>query len=1221
MTFHNLRIWLLTLTTLLFFNCATFKTSIKETEPINQNDTEPALKVYMIGGVGLPENGKAPAALQALENEIKNSNKRDLLLFLGDNVYPKGIPNSDGPENQDAELALSLQIDVAKKFKGRVIFIPGDKDWNSGVSGLKNQEKLVENALGKNTFLPENGCPIKKVKINDDTILLVIDSQWYITNWDRHPFINDKCEIKTRTDFLDEFRSEIKKARGQTVLVAIHHPMFSSGPHGGQHSFMSHMKPLPIIGSFKNLIRNTSGISSRDLSNVYYNELKRNLVAASQQNNSVIFISGHEQSLQYLVKDNIPQIISGSGSKSTPTRLIKGAKFAYPDEGFAMLTIYKDGASEVKFISAENQKLVYHTQVFESDEEVSEKYPKISQDSILASIYSEEETTKSNFYKFLWGERYRKYFSTPVKAKVVYLDTLMGGLTPFRKGGGTQSKTLHLKTEDGTRYVMRAARKNASQYIQASAFKDQYVEGYFENTASEALIADVFTGSYPYAPFIVASLSKSLSIPHLNPYLYYIPKQEALGNYNQEYGDELYILEEHASKGHPHLASGNFTGNIISTTDFLLEIHSDESKVVDEKSYIKARLFDMLIGDWDRHQDQWRWLEFKEDDKIIYKPLPRDRDQAFSKMSDGIMLGVSIHLIPVAKLLRKYSSDLKDVKGFNIEPFPLDMALITQSNKEVWDQQVAELQHDLTDEVIDKAFNTVPKEVQGETIESIKQLLKGRKNNLQSISDAYYKLINEYAVLVATNKEDYIKINGLENGNVEVSMFRKKGDSITDEFHNRTYSPDLTKEIWIYGLADDDTFKITGEVKNIKIRITGGQNNDEYIVENGKNIKIYDYKTRPNTLEEVDNASVKLRDNYIANVYDYTKLRNNTNQIMPSIGLNPDDGVKVGINNTYTVYGFERNPFTSQHKINAAYYFATKGYEIKYEGEFANLIGDLNFKIDANFQSPNYTLNFFGFGNETINPDDDLGRDYNRVRVREFQIAPSLVYRTHGGSQFSFGVGYESVEVENTDNRYVADSFQLPNYIFDENQFGTINAKFEFENYDNKAYPTLGFQSSIELGYKMNFDQNNVGYTYLIPELSITHKLVSSGKLVLASRIKSHINFGDHFEFYQAASIGGIDGPRGFRNQRFTGNQSFFQNTDIRYSFGKFRTKLIPIRLGLFAGFDYGRVWLDGEDSKKWNNSYGGGFFISGVDIISANLGVFNSIDGIRAAFSLGFNL
>jgi hypothetical protein len=31
----------------------------------------------------------------------------------------------------------------------------------------------------------------------------------------------------------------------------------------------------------------------------------------------------------------------------------------------------------------------------------------------------------------------------------------------------------------------------------------------------------------------------------------------------------------------------------------------------DEDEYIKARLFDMLIGDWDRHYDQWRWAEQK----------------------------------------------------------------------------------------------------------------------------------------------------------------------------------------------------------------------------------------------------------------------------------------------------------------------------------------------------------------------------------------------------------------------------------------------------------------------------------------------------------------------------------------------------------------------------------------------------------------------------------
>ncbi|WP_027126424.1 metallophosphoesterase [Gelidibacter mesophilus] len=1219
---YKISVCLVMLIALLFFNCATHKTSIAKTDAITLRDIDPVLKVYMIGGVGISENDEAPTALQSLEIEIKNATKSDLLLFLGDNVYPKGIPNQDGPEKEAAEQDLSLQIDLAKKFPGRVIFIPGNQDWYSGVSGLKQQEKLVEKALGKHSFLPEDSCPMKKVKINDDTILLVLDSQWYITNWDRHPKINEHCNLKTRTDFLDEFRSEIKKARGKTVLVAIHQPMFSSGPHGGQHSLSSHLTPVPLVGSLKNLMRNTSGIYNTDLSNVFYNELKRNLVAASQQNNSVIFISGHEQNLQYLVKDNIPQIISGSGSRTSATRLIKGAKFAYPDNGFAVLNIFKDGASEVKFISAKDREVVYQTEVFKSDSKIiSSGFPIIRQDSIMASVYSVEETKKGGFYKFLWGERYRKYFSEPVTAKVAYLDTLMGGLTPLRKGGGTQSKTLHLKAADGTRFVMRAVEKNAAQYIQSFAFKDQYVEGSFENTVSEALVKDVFTGSYPYAPFIVASLSKDLNIPYLNSNLYYIPKQDALGNYNDEYGDELYVFEEHPSKGHLHLATGNFTGNIISTTDVLLKINEDESKIVDEPSYIKARLFDMVIGDWDRHHDQWRWLEFQEDNKMVYKALPRDRDQAFSKMSDGFLLGASIYLIPVAKLLRKYASDLKDVKGFNIEPFPLDMALIVQSNKEVWDQQVAAIQNDLTDAVIDDAFNTVPKEVQGETIESIKELLKGRRRNLQSISDAYYKLINEYAVVVGTNKEDYIKVNGLENGDVEVTVFRKKGDSIKESYHNRTYSPKLTKELWIYGLDDSDTFEITGTIKKMKIGIIGGQNNDEYIVEDGKNIKIYDYKSRPNTLNEVGNASVKLQDNYSANVYDYKKLRNNTNRIIPSMGLNPDDGLKLGATNVYTRYGFERNPFTSQHKMDVAYYFATSAFEFKYQGEFAHIIGNLNLKIDAHYQSSNYTFNFFGYGNETINLDDDLGFDYNRVRMREFLIKPSFIYRANGGSKFSLGVGYESVKVENTENRYVSESPEVPSYIFESNQYASVTTKFEFKNYDNNAYPTLGFESRLEFGYKINLHHDNIGYTYLIPELSFTHKLVSSGKFVLATRIKSQINFGENFEFYQAASIGGTDGLRGFRNQRFTGNQSFFQNTDIRYSFGKFRTKILPIRVGVFTGFDYGRVWLKGEDTHKWHNSYGGGFFISGVDIISANLGVFHSMDGFRVAFALGFAL
>jgi hypothetical protein len=42
----------------------------------------------------------------------------------------------------------------------------------------------------------------------------------------------------------------------------------------------------------------------------------------------------------------------------------------------------------------------------------------------------------------------------------------------------------------------------------------------------------------------------------------------------------------------------------------------------------------MLIGDWDRHYDQWRWAEYKKKGQVIYRPIPRDRDQAFQNLME-----------------------------------------------------------------------------------------------------------------------------------------------------------------------------------------------------------------------------------------------------------------------------------------------------------------------------------------------------------------------------------------------------------------------------------------------------------------------------------------------------------------------------------------------------------------------------------------------------------
>src|SRR5690606_298198 len=130
-----------------------------------------------------------------------------------------------------------------------------------------------------------------------------------------------------------------------TTLVAIHNPMFSNGPHNGQYSFVDYLKPFPVLGSLKNIIRSTSGISHADFSNQFYNDLRKNLIAAAQENDNVIFVSGHDHNLQFIVSDNITQIVSGSGAKTNPLRIRNNDEFASGVHGYALLNINNDNSS------------------------------------------------------------------------------------------------------------------------------------------------------------------------------------------------------------------------------------------------------------------------------------------------------------------------------------------------------------------------------------------------------------------------------------------------------------------------------------------------------------------------------------------------------------------------------------------------------------------------------------------------------------------------------------------------------------------------------------------------------------------------------------------------------------------------------------------------------------------------------------------------------------
>ncbi|WP_343707992.1 metallophosphoesterase [Flavobacterium sp.] len=1218
----------------IVYACATRKpqygknVSANETE--NATDTiKIAHTFFLVGDAGNADEEQAQQTLELLHQKLKKASKKSTLLFLGDNIYPKGFPSDKHPEDKAlAETKLTNQLKLTKGFKGKTIVIPGNHDWYSGIKGLERQADFVSKYLDdKKGFLPRKSCPIENVKIDSTTTLIAVDSEWFLEDWNDHPTINDNCEIKTREAFFEELEGLLNKNQEKTVVLAIHHPLLSNGTHGGQFSLekqlfpLEQKIPLPIIGSFINLLRKTSGVNPQDIQNKQYTIYTKRIKTLLQKQKNVIVVSGHDHNLQYISKENIQQIISGAGSKSEAARAINPYDFSYGGNGYATLTMFKSGDAKVSFYGNENgkEKLLFEREIIKAKEinwasDIPNKFPS----TVTTSIYSPKMTQKSAFHRFLFGQHYRKYYSMPIEATTATVDTLKGGLKPIREGGGHQSISLRMSDPQGREYVMRAMKKSATTFLQSVAFKDQYVVNEFEKTYAEDFLFDFYTTSHPYSSFAIGSMSDQIGLRHTNPILYYIPKQNGLGEFNASFGDQLYMVEERPADN--HLDGKNFgkPSNIIGTDDMMLNLHKDEKYTVDEKEYIKARLFDILLGDWDRHSDQWRWAEYKEDGKVIYRPIPRDRDQAFVKY-DGALLSLIMNMPPL-RHMRTFKGDRINVKWLGREPYPMDLAFLKTAGEKEWVEQAKYIQENLTDADIDLAFKNMPKEVQDETVDEIKAKLKSRKKDLQKYAREYSEVLDKTVMIAGTDKKDKFVLNHNVKKGIEIQVFRikKEGDEL---LYTKNVTDDKTKNLWIYGLDDNDVFEVKGNEKSsIKIRLIGGQNNDTYNIENGRKVIVYDFKSKENTYNLDSKTQTQLTDDYEVNAYNYERPKYNVVSGLPNIGYNPDDGVKVGVNVNYTVNNFKQNPYTQRHIFNAFYYFATGGLEFNYAAHFPGLLGKWVIDVESLYTTPNFAMNYFGYGNES-QYDDDLGMDYNRVRIRKFNASGAIRHVGRYGSEFSVQPIFQRMTVEDTENRYINIPGIVNPEVFDSQNFGSLKVKYVFKNSDFAAKPTLGMYFMVAGTWTTNLDETKKNFPTLESILGFTHKIDHNGKLILATYVKGKAIFNNNYEFYQGASLGGDTDLRGFRNERFLGSSYFSQSSDLRLSIGKIRKTIVPFTYGILGGFDYGRVWLDGENSKKWHQDYGGGLWLNAINVITARISYFKSPDEIgRLIFGAAYS-
>ena len=1193
---------------------------------------------YLVGDAGISPADRPSDALVAFRKYISDENedtKGDYTLFLGDNIYPDGLPPENDPLREISEYYLDAQIESLQEFQGETYFIPGNHEYYSGgIEGVLRQQAYIQENLDKNAFQPTNGCPLQSFAVSDNIQLILIDSQWYLEDWNRNPIMNRECEIKSREKFFIELELELNKNRNKTVVFAMHHPMFTNGTHGGYYALKKHLYPtqrkipLPGLASLVAQVRAQGGVSVQDRYNELYNKFMIRLSEVAKAHGRMVFTSGHEHTLQHIEKEGLIQIVSGSGAKQGYAALGEDGLFSYGGQGFAVLNVFTDGSSYVRYygVDAElNPKLLFEKKLYAPYEYYgTNNLPSTFEPTVTVPIYEQDSLTQTLFFQTVWGEKYRSAYGTPIEASVAQLDTLYGGLTVLREASESSFKTLRLRDARGNEYRMRSLKKNALQYTQELPQEQALEEGEKLSEGSKVDLPDSFneqfyTASHPYSILAIGRLAEAAELFHNEPQLFYVPKQKALGNYNNDFGNELYVISLLPTESSEGESNFQYPDDVETTDDILLKLRQGREIALDEEAYIKNRLFDMLIGDWDREPDHWRWAEyFRADSVNVYVPISRSRNDAFSSM-EGTVIDLASSIFGNNYRRHLYNQAMPNVAWFNEEGVKLDRALLQGSGKPQWQFLAAELQQQISDRVIDAAFEAIPSEVRDESLEDIKAALRQRRESLVEIAGNYYDYLSSLQTFVGTDGPDYFEILRQKDGSITIREFAYKEGEAGTLFTERTVTPEQTKEVWVYGLDGNDSFRIEGEDRSpILVRVIGGHGDDTYQLINGSGTKVYDHESLPNTIAERYRGNIRFTDVYNLNTYEYRKQISKTHLFNAAAGYNPDDGFRLGGQYAYELNSFTQNPFSQKHVVNAGYYFDTRSFDVLYEGEFANIKNDLNLHIGARITSPNYIENYFGYGNETANFQDALGYDANRVEIQRLSAEGALVRNSSFGSFFKLQGKAESVTI----NSPITGSTNPGNETRPEetDYFATVEGIYSYRSYDDPRNPRQGMMFDLNVGVTDNLQDIDRVFGYLNTRLGFYNSLIKNKKLVLRTNVRGQFNFGNRFEFYQGVRLGANNGLRGFREERFTGKSSLVGSADVRYSFDEFNISLVPVQIGVYGGADLGRVWTPSGNSQRWHNDYGGGLWINGRGGMSITASYFRSTEGKRIVFGLGFD-
>jgi len=798
------------------------------------------------------------------------------------------------------------------------------------------------------------------------------------------------------------------------------------------------------------------------------------------------------------------------------------------------------------------------------------------------------------FHRWMLGSAYRKLWATPVRVEELNLAAEAGGLTPVRHVGGQQTKGLALRGGDGRDYTFRALDKDPTGILPEE----------LHGTFVEALVQDQMAAQHPAGALVAETLSRAAGVPVLPVRLVVLPDDPALGDFRKDFAGVVGTFEEY-----PQPASASRPGfleatQILAHDKMYARFEASPDDRADTHALLRARLLDLVLGDFDRHRKQWRWGQFP--GTPLWQPFPEDRDQALARY-EGVLPAAVSRYVPQ---IQSFGPRCKSISDLTYNGREQDRWLLPVLERDAWREMAAEVQAHLTDEVIEAAVRRLPPEWFAIDGPRLIADLRARRDALPETALRFYRHLAAQVDVQGTDASEEVRVTRTSNGDLDVALARLGADGAPEPaFFRRRFLRDETREVRLYLRGGDDRAVVVGPSGPIRVRVLGGPGDDRLDDSAGGGTRFYDF-------EGSDDVTGGPGTRWDKRSYTAPPGPRNAPWIpprdwgrewypLPALGYSADYGLFAGAGFVTQGYGFRQHPWADQHTLTAGWAFGASQPKLDYRGEYRRENARSYAGLAARFSGLE-VLRYYGFGNDTTAEQDD---DFYKVRQKQIALAPGFSLPLGGKLELTlaplaqYGDTEEGERLVNQEAPYGSGKF---------GQVGGL-ARLRLDT----RRPLLAGASGIRLpilggspagGYPVGgafleargavfpkaWDVEST-FGWVDGQASTYLTAGSRGRLTLALRGGGRRVFG-RYPFHEAASLGGgglfggADTLRGYQANRFIGDASLYGNADLRLYVSPFFAAL-PGEWGLFAFADAGRVWLEGETSDTWHSSYGGGLW------------------------------